>query len=55
MESFSELKTVGKYVEENINNLDLDILMKYLTLCNETGSIVGEGDETEILLRKRFW
>lgn len=48
MEPFSELKNIGNYVEENINNLDLNILMRYLTLCNETGSIVGEGEETEI-------
>lgn len=54
MALFSELETIGKYVEENINNLDLDILMRYLTLCNENGSIVGESEETEIFTEEEI-
>ncbi len=54
MEPFSELKTFRKYVEENTNNLDLNVLNKYLVLCNETGSIVGEKEETEVFTEEEI-
>ena len=54
MEPFSELLAVRSYVEENINNLDTDVLSRYIVLCNETGSIVGESDEAEIFTEEQI-
>ena len=54
MEPFSELLAVRSYVEENINNLDSDVLSRYIVLCNETGAIVGEADEVEIFTEEQI-
>lgn len=54
MEPFSELLAVRSYVEENINNLDADVLSRYIVLCNEIGAIVGEADEVEIFTEEQI-
>lgn len=48
MEAFAKLKEFREYAELNIDSFDADILGEYITLCNETGQIVGEGEESEL-------
>ncbi|MBR4085727.1 MAG: hypothetical protein IKK33_15740 [Lachnospiraceae bacterium] len=55
MEPFSELLMLRSYIEENIDNLDADVLNRYIALCNETGgAVVGEADETELLTEEEI-
>lgn len=48
MEAFAKLKEFRKYAELNIDSFEPDILDEYIVLCNETGQIVGEGEESEL-------
>ncbi len=48
MESFEPLKSVDDYLEQNLEKLDHSVLEGYINLCNETGAIVGEADETSL-------
>lgn len=48
MEAFAKLKEFREYAELNIDSFEPDILDEYIVLCNETGQIVGEGEESEL-------
>lgn len=48
MEAFAKLKEFREYTELNIDSFEPDILDEYIVLCNETGQIVGEGEESEL-------
>ena len=62
MEAFAKLKEFREYAELNIDSFEPDILGEYIVLCNETGQIVGEGEESELfsdeeilLMREKYY
>jgi len=48
MGPFAKLKGFREYAELNINSFEPGVLEEYVVLCNETGQIVGEGEESEL-------
>lgn len=62
MEPFAKLKGFCKYVKLHINGIEPDVLEEYILLCNETGQIVGEGEESKLfseedilLMREKYY
>lgn len=62
MEPFAKLKGFCEYVKSHINGIEPDVLEEYILLCNETGQIVGEGEESELfseedilLMREKYY
>lgn len=62
MEAFAKLKEFREYAELNLDSFEPDILQEYIVLCNETGQIVGEGEESELfsdeeilLMREKYY
>lgn len=62
MEPFAKLKGFREYVKLHINSIEPDVLEEYILLCNETGQIVGEGEESELfseedilLMREKYY
>lgn len=62
MKPFAKLKGFREYAKLHINGIEPDVLEEYILLCNETGQIVGEGEESELfseedilLMREKYY
>lgn len=62
MQPFAKLKGFREYAKLHINSFEPNVLQEYIVLCNETGQIVGEGEESELfseeeilLMREKYY